>query len=75
MTRTDFSDSSFENCDFVSVNLAGSEFYNCQFKKTRFLKSNLNSLGVQNAKVWRSDDWVEIDQFSSFEQHLDLDEQ
>jgi uncharacterized protein YjbI with pentapeptide repeats len=87
--RADFYDSSFENCDFVSVDLLGSDFNSCQFKKTRFFKSAF-FISVTDAKVWisnewveiddiltkmwESNDWVEVDQFSSFDQRLDLDD-
>lgn len=68
MTRSEFYDSSFKNCNFLSVDLAASNFDSCKFKGTRFFKSNLNLILVKDVKVWKSKEWVEIEDFSSFEE-------
>lgn len=71
MTRADFYDTYFKNCEFLSVNLRASHFHTCKLELTRFLKNNLTLIGVKNVKVWKSKEWVEIQDFSSFQKHLD----
>jgi uncharacterized protein YjbI with pentapeptide repeats len=71
MTRAEFYDIHFKNCEFLGVDLARSDFDSCKFKGTRFFKSNLDLILVEDVKVWKSKDWVEIEDFSSFEKHLD----
>ena len=71
MTRADFHDTRFKNCEFLSVDLAASSFSKCKLESTRFLESNLNFIIVINVKVWKSKEWVEIKNFSNFEKHLD----
>jgi hypothetical protein len=41
------------------------EFYDSSFK------SNLTLILVKDVKVWQSKEWVEIEDFSSFEKHFD----
>ena len=67
MTRAEFYDTHFKNCEFLGVDLAASDFDDCKLETTRFLKSNLNFIGVENVKVWESKKWVEIKDFSSFQ--------
>jgi uncharacterized protein YjbI with pentapeptide repeats len=71
ITRAEFYDSSFKNCNFLGVDLAASDFDSCKLKIPRFLKSNLDLIGVNDVKVWESEEWVEIEDFSRFEEHLD----
>ena len=71
MTRADFYDTHFQNCEFSGVDLAGSDFDCCKFKRTKFFKSNLAFIMVQDVKVWKSKEWVEIEDFSSFQKDLD----
>jgi len=72
MTRVEFYDTQFKNCEFLSVDLAASNFDSCKFKGTKFFKSNLDFILVKDVKVWKSKEWVEIEDFSSFEKHLEL---
>ena len=67
MTRAEFYDTHFQNCEFLGVDLAASDFEKCKLKSTRFLKSNLNFILVEDVKFWKSKEWVEIKDFSSFE--------
>ncbi len=67
MTRAEFYDIHFKNCEFLGVDLAASDFDSCKLETTRFLKSNLNLILVENVKVWESKEWVEIEDFSSFQ--------
>jgi uncharacterized protein YjbI with pentapeptide repeats len=71
MTRVEFYDTHFKNCKFLGVDLAASYFDDCKLETTRFFKSNLSFIGVNNVKVWKSKEWVEIEDFSSFQKHLD----
>ena len=72
MTRGDFYDTNFKNCEFVDVNLAASDIYSCTFKETSFLKSNLQLIAIDNVKVWKSNEWVQIEDCSNFEKHLEV---
>ena len=72
ITKAEFYGIYFKNCNFLSVDLAASSFSKCKFKETRFFKSNLNFIVVSNSKVWKSEEWIEIDDFSNFD--IDLDE-
>jgi uncharacterized protein YjbI with pentapeptide repeats len=71
MTRAEFYDTHFKNCQFLGVNLQASDFDSCTLETTRFFRSNLGFIGVENVKVWKSKEWVEIEDFSSFQKHLD----
>ena len=71
MTRAQFYDTHFKNCEFLGVDLSASDFYGCKLKSTRFFKSNLYCILVEDVKVWESKEWVEIKNFSSLEKHLD----
>jgi uncharacterized protein YjbI with pentapeptide repeats len=69
MTRTEFYDSSFTNCNFLKVDLRASDFDSCKLKMTTFSQSNLDLILVEDVKVWKSKEWVEIKYFSNFENH------
>ena len=71
MTRAEFFDSSFKNCNFLEVDLASSDFDHCKFNKTSFFKSNLSLMLVEGIKVFESNKWVEIKNFSSFKKYFD----
>jgi uncharacterized protein YjbI with pentapeptide repeats len=71
LTRADFRDCNFINCEFLQSDLAGSDFWNCEFSETTFKHSNLNFITVENVKVWKSKEWVEIKDFSNFDNHFD----
>ena len=64
-------DTHFKNCEFSGVDLAASDFDSCKLESTRFFKSNLDFILVEDVKIWKSKEWVEIKDFSSFEKHLD----
>lgn len=67
MTRAEFYGSSFTNCNFLKVDLRASDFCRCKFQKTTFFESNLDLIGISDVKVWKSDEWIEIKDFSSFD--------
>lgn len=71
MTRTEFYDTSFTNCNFLKVDLRASDFDSCKLKITTFSQSNLDLILVEDVKVWKSKEWVEIKDFSNFENHFD----
>lgn len=71
MTKAEFYDTHFKNCEFLGVDLATSDFDRCKLESTRFFKSNLNLILVEGVKVWKLKEWVEIKDFSSFEKDLD----
>jgi uncharacterized protein YjbI with pentapeptide repeats len=71
MTRAEFYDTHFKNCKFLGVDLAASDFDNCKLETTRFFKSNLSFISVEKVQVWESKKWVAIEDFSSFQNHLD----
>ena len=71
MTKAEFSRTHFKNCEFVGVNLGASDFDECKLETTRFFKSNLNFIGVDDVKVYKSDEWIQIKDFSSLQEHLD----
>jgi uncharacterized protein YjbI with pentapeptide repeats len=70
MTRAEFYDSSFTNCNFLAVDLAASDFDSCKLKRTTFFKSNLDLILVEDVKVWKSNEWIEIKDESNFEKIL-----
>lgn len=71
MTRAEFYDTHFKNFEFLGVDLAASNFDRCKLESTRFFKSNLNFILVEDVKVWKSKEWLEIKDFFSVEKHLD----
>lgn len=70
MTRAEFYDSSFTNCNFLKVDLAASDFDSCKFQKTIFFESNLVLILFEDVKVWKSNEWIELKDFSDFEKLL-----
>ena len=54
----------------LGVDLAASDFDKCKLEETRFFKSNLDLILVEDIKVWQSKEWVEIKDFSNFETYL-----
>ena len=71
MTRAEFYDTYFKNCEFLGVDLAASDFGNCKLETTRFFKSNLDLILVEDVKVWKSKAWVEVNNFSILEKDSD----
>ena len=69
-TRAEFNSSTFKNCEFLNSNLRASNFMDFEFRETIFKNSNLDLILVEDVKVWKSDEWVQIKDFSSFEKLL-----
>lgn len=57
----------FINCNFLKVDLAGSDFTTCHLDMITFSKSNLDFISLENVKLQKTKEWVEIKDFSSFE--------
>ena len=64
LTRVEFRNCNFINCEFLQSDLAASDFWNCEFSETTFKHSNLNFIIVQDVKVWKSKEWIEVNDFS-----------
>jgi uncharacterized protein YjbI with pentapeptide repeats len=67
MTRAEFYDTHFKNCQFLGVDLAASDFDSCKLETTRFFKSNLDFILVEDVQVWKSKGWSEVNDFSILE--------
>ena len=67
LSRAEFNDSSFRNCEFLGVDLAASDFRRCELFETIFKNSNLDLIIARSVKVWKSKEWIQIKDFSSFE--------
>lgn len=70
LTRAEFNSSTFKNCEFLNSNLRASNFMDFEFRETIFKNSNLDLILVEDVKVWKSDEWIQIKDFSSFEKLL-----
>ena len=70
LTRAEFNSSIFKNCEFLQSDLAASDFWNCEFSETTFKHSNLNFIIVQDVKVWKSKEWIEVNDFSILEKEF-----
>ena len=70
LTRVEFRNCNFINCEFLQSDLAASDFWNCEFSETTFKHSNLNSIIVQDVKVWKSKEWIEVNDFSILEKEF-----
>ena len=70
LTRAEFDSCSFTNCSFLKVDLTASDFTRCKFKKTTFLESNLTLILIEDVKVWKSNEWIELKVFSERRFHL-----
>lgn len=71
MTRAEFYDTHFKNCEFLGVDLAANGFDNYKLETTRFFKSNLDFILVEDVKVWKSKGWFEVKDFSILEKDPD----
>ena len=65
LTRVEFRNCNFINCEFRESDLTASDFWNCEFTETTFKHTNLNFIIVQNVRVWKSKEWVEIKELKS----------
>ena len=69
ITRAEFRNCNFINCEFLESDLGASDFWNCNFSETRFKDSNLKFIIIEDVKVWESGEWIQIKDFSNFENH------
>jgi uncharacterized protein YjbI with pentapeptide repeats len=70
LTRAEFRNCKFVNCEFLESDLSASDFWECQFVETTFKHNNLNFIIVQDGKFWKSNKWIEIKDESNFEKIL-----
>lgn len=70
LTRADFNSSTFKNCEFLNSNLRASNFMDFEFREIIFKNSNLDLILVEDVKVWKSNEWIEIKNESNFEKIL-----
>jgi len=68
LTRSEFNLSTFKNCDFLNSNLRANHFMDFEFRETIFKNSNLDLILVEDVKVWKFDKWIQIKNFSIFNQ-------
>jgi len=74
LTRTNFHTSSFEKCSFLNVNLRASSFSEFNFIDTKFNNSNLELVYGSSIKIYKNNQWIEIEHSSSLKEFLvDLD--
>ena len=66
LTRAEFNSSTFKNCEFLNSDLTASDFMDFEFIETKFKNSKLDLILVKDVKVWKSDKWIQIKDFSSF---------
>lgn len=72
LTKSDFNNSIFTNCKFQEVNFIASALKYCEFTEPKFenIDLDLGYMIVIDLKVWKSNEWIEIKDFSSFEKLL-----
>ena len=70
LTGAKFNSSTFKNCEFLNSNLRANNFMDFEFREIIFKNSNLDLILVEDIKVWKSDEWMQIKDFSSFEKLL-----
>jgi uncharacterized protein YjbI with pentapeptide repeats len=70
ITRAEFRNCNFKNCEFLNSNLRASNFMECQFVEIIFKNSNLDLILVEDVKVWKSNEGIEIKDESNFEKIL-----
>jgi uncharacterized protein YjbI with pentapeptide repeats len=70
LTRAEFSDTSFRNCEFLKSDFQASDFRRCELSEIKFQNSNLNLIGAESVKVSNSKQSIEIEDSSNFEKIL-----
>lgn len=70
LRRAEFNSSTFKNCQFLNSDLSASDYMHCKFRETIFKNSHLDLILLKDVKVWKSDEWIQIKDFSSFEKLL-----
>ena len=65
LTRTNFHKGTFRNCVFTKSNLRTTDFSEFEFIKTKFTKSDLDLIGAQSVKVWKLNQYIEIEEPSN----------
>jgi len=63
MTRAEFYDIHFKNCEFLGVDLAASDFWRCEFFETTFNNTNLKFSIAEDVKLCHLNKFIEIKSF------------
>jgi uncharacterized protein YjbI with pentapeptide repeats len=70
LTRAEFNLSTFKNCEFLNSDLTASYFMDFEFRETIFKNSNLDLILIDDVKVWKFNEWIEIEDKSDFKKIL-----
>ena len=72
LTKSDFNTSIFTNCKFQEVNFISSALKYCEFTEPKFenIDLDIEYMIVVDLKIWKSNELIEIKDFSSFEKLL-----
>jgi len=66
LTRAEFNDSSFRNCEFLKSDLVASDFRRCELIETTFKNSNLDLIVARDIKCLKLSQLIKIKKSSSF---------
>lgn len=66
LTRAAFQNGTFRNCSFLESNLRASHFAESDFIKTNFNNSDLDLIEARSIKIWKLNQWTEIEKSSNF---------
>ena len=61
---TIFGSCNFKNCEFLKSDLYASDFRRCELFQIKFKNSNFNLILARSVKVWKSNEWIEVKDFS-----------
>ena len=65
LKRANFYKGTFRNCIFTKSNLRATDFSEFEFIKTKFTNSDLDLIGAQSVKVWKLNQYIEIEEPSN----------
>ena len=65
LTKACFDTGTFQNCIFIKSDLTASCFSEFEFIKTKFTNSDLDLIGAQSVKVWKLNQYIEIEEPSN----------
>lgn len=68
--KSEFWNCTFLDCQMTESNLTRAEFNSSTFKNCKFLNTNLDLILVEDVKVWKADEWIQIKDSSNFEKLL-----
>ena len=65
LKRANFYKGTSRNCIFTKSNLRATDFSEFEFIKTKFTNSDLDLIGAQSVKVWKLNQYIEIEEPSN----------